>query len=181
MYELERKVRASHSDVRARLERCGATPTETVVQEDIYWNHPSRNFVDTDEALRTRRQYEPDHEADGVVRFTYKGPRVDTDTKTRIEREVGVTDGSQLRSMLEALGFEAAGTVRKHRSLFVEGDINICLDEVDGIGEFVELETHAPPGDLETARSAVDALAGELGLADAESVTSSYLELVLEQ
>ncbi len=179
MYELERKVRASHRDVRETLEAREATLVETVIQDDTYWDHPNRDFADTDEALRIRRESAPGDEANASVRLTYKGPRVDTDTKTRIEREIGVTDGAQLRSILEALGFEEAGSVRKRRAVYVEDDINICLDEVDGLGEFVEIETHAAPGELEAARATVAALEDDLALAGVENVTASYLELVL--
>ena len=53
-------------------------------QVDLYFFHPIRDFADTDEALRIRR-------TESRVDVAYKGPRLDTTTKTRQEIEVSVS------------------------------------------------------------------------------------------
>jgi adenylate cyclase class 2 len=47
----------------------GAKFISRVEQKDTYFNHPNRDFAETDEALRIR-------EADGKTFFTYKGPKM---------------------------------------------------------------------------------------------------------
>ena len=69
------------------------------VQEDVYFQHPSRNFAVSDEALRVRR-------ARGRVEVTYKGPRIDSRSKTREEIQVKVEDFNSFVSLLEKLGFK---------------------------------------------------------------------------
>ena len=73
-----------------------------LVQRDRYFNHPSRDFAQTDEALRIRTQGRE-------TRITYKGPIVDSQTKTRreIEIPVGAHDGDdeKLAQVLVLLGF----------------------------------------------------------------------------
>ena len=82
MYEVELKYRvADVPEVEAALERLGASWHGTAEQVDRYFNHPSRDFAVTDEALRLRST------AVGVA-ITWKGPRLDATAKTRREIEL---------------------------------------------------------------------------------------------
>lgn len=56
MYEVEVKVRADHDAVRDRLEARGAEHLGTVEQVDTYYDAPHREFAETDEAVRLRRE-----------------------------------------------------------------------------------------------------------------------------
>ena len=86
--EVEQKFRATHSaELLARLERMGAVFAEPVVQVDLYFAHPARDFAQTDEALRIRRVGERNF-------VTYKGPKLDAMTKTRRELELPLADGA---------------------------------------------------------------------------------------
>jgi pantoate--beta-alanine ligase len=57
--------------------------------------------------------------------------------------------------------------------------VEVCLDDVDGVGRFVELEIQAPEAALPRTREALMQLAAELGLSASER--RSYLELLLEK
>jgi adenylate cyclase class 2 len=156
----------------------GATLGETVLQIDEYFAHPSRNFAQTDEALRIRRVGDQNF-------ITYKGPRLDSATKTRREIELPVSSGEAgfhaLEELLVALGFTPVAAVRKQRQTaqLVRNDqaILVALDHVEGLGEFVELEMEASVATVDSARDLIAALARELGLLRAER--RSYLELLL--
>ena len=54
-----------------------------------------------------------------------------------------------------------------------------ALDEVDGLGTFVELELSADEASLDEARRTIVSLANELDLGPSER--RSYLEMLLEQ
>jgi adenylate cyclase class 2 len=56
MYEVEVKVRASHEDVREKLADADADRIEGLRQVDTYYDAPHRDFAETDEALRLRRE-----------------------------------------------------------------------------------------------------------------------------
>jgi adenylate cyclase class 2 len=165
-----------------RLERelaaLGAVFGPEVSQVDRYYAHPARDFAQTDEALRIRRV--------GDANFvTYKGPKLDPQTKTRRELELVLPSGEegaeQFAALLEALGFRPVAEVRKRRRhaklLWQEFPFEIARDEVEGVGRFVELEVSAGPDTLDAARSALAALAERLGLYGGER--RSYLELLL--
>ncbi|MDX1748611.1 MAG: class IV adenylate cyclase [Halobacteriales archaeon] len=110
MYEVELKLRTEHGPVRERLAELGAEEARHVRQEDTYYDVPHRDFAETDEAIRVRR------ETDGegtTVKLTYKGPLVEAASKTREEHETVVADGDALRGILEGLGSIGEGRLRR--------------------------------------------------------------------
>ena len=184
MYEVEIKQRADHEEVRRRLEEMDAEPLGTVVQVDTYYDAPHRDFAETDEALRVRRE-RADGEAGGesgetTARLTYKGPLVEAESKTREEFETAVGDDEALDAILGSLGFQAAATVEKERQRFGVGEYTVTLDTVEPLGEFVEVETDADEDHVDTAREGARSLLSDLGLEPGPGIRTSYLELMLE-
>ena len=177
MYEVELKVRADHEAVRERLADRGAEPTEAVTQVDTYYDAPHRAFAETDEALRIREESRSDGET--VAELTYKGPLVEAESKTRREVQTELGDGEAGGAILEALGFEPAATVRKERERFGVGEYTVTLDRVEGLGEFVEVETETDEGGVEPARERAVELLRELDLDPDEQIRTSYLGLLL--
>jgi adenylate cyclase class 2 len=181
-FEVEMKFRAAGGDAIAqRLEGLGAIPGQSVAQEDAYFNHPVRDFAQTNEALRLRRQGDEN-------RITYKGPRHAGPTKTREEIEIPIGEGREsfedLTRLFEKLGFRPVATVRKSRRPFhirYQGrDMEVAIDDAEGLGRFVEVEALAKDErDLAAAQQAVLGLAGVLGLSEAEP--RSYLGMALER
>ncbi|MBS0211172.1 MAG: class IV adenylate cyclase [Planctomycetes bacterium] len=145
---------------------------------DSYFNHPARDFAQTDEALRIRQIGDVNH-------VTYKGPKIDTTTKTRREIELPLAAGAEmargLSEMLSALGFRPVATVRKerrHGALAWQGfEVTLAWDNAEALGEFLELEIVAPEAQMHAARDAIVSLAADLKLGAAER--RSYLEMLL--
>lgn len=181
-YEVEQKHPVDDAaGLVARLTERGAALGPAIAQSDRYFAHPCRDFAQTDEALRIRT-------VGGASFVTYKGPKIDTTTKTRRELELPLdpddATGERFAELLAQLGFTAVATVAKRRRHFhleapcgrrIEG----ALDEVDGVGTFVELELAADDAELPSAKRAIRELADDLALGPAER--RSYLELLLEK
>lgn len=179
-YEVEQKFPvANMAALKAKLAALGAAVSGPQSEIDHYYAHPSRDFAETDEALRIRR-------GDRANRITYKGPKLDATTKTRREIELVLPPGEEhvagWESMLEALGFTPVGEVCKYRRKahvpWQGRSVEASLDEVVGLGTFVELELVTDEEDLDAARAVIAALAKQLGLSGGER--RSYLELLLE-
>ena len=177
MYEVEQKARVSHATVLPILQNADAEPISTVKQTDVYVNHPTRDFAETDEALRLRSIYtEDDNES---VILTYKGPRQARSTKTRKELEVDVSPFETLQTILDVLGFTAVSTVVKTRRTYEWAGCLICLDDVEGLGEFVEVEAHGEFSDIAEAETAVKRMIDRLGIGTEQLTTQSYLAMLL--
>ncbi len=163
-----------------QLRTMGATCGETVPQADRYFNHPQRDFAETDEAFRIRSIGELN-----VV--TYKGPKIDSRTKTRREIELPIGPSAQtaeqLAEVLTILSFRPVATVRKQRQPWhltqSEWHFEIALDEVEQVGSYLEIELVANKAQLAAAQTAVLDLAAKLGLDAPEK--RSYLRIFLER
>lgn len=179
MYEVELKVPADHAAVRKRLAELDAEPLGTVEQVDTYYGHPTRDFAETDEALRIRREStDADADTNTETKVTYKGPLVEAASKTREEFETGIDDGETMARILEELGFEAVETVEKTRERFRIGEYTVTLDSVTGLEEFVEVETESEA--VEPARERACELLRKLDLDPEKQVRTSYLGLLLD-
>ncbi|QDU29735.1 CYTH domain protein [Anatilimnocola aggregata] len=169
---------ADEAALRARLATFAITWHEPEVQVDCYFNHPARDFSQTDEALRLRKMGEQN-----VI--TYKGPKLDALTKTRREIELPIAAGdeglAQFGELLTALSFRRVAEVKKTRTkanLTWQGcPVEVALDQVDGVGPFIELEIQASESDLALAKQAILDLAATLNLTNPER--RSYLQLLL--
>ncbi|MFP4627475.1 MAG: class IV adenylate cyclase [Halobacteriales archaeon] len=180
MEEVELKLPAENADLEVRLRRVGFERRGRYRQVDRYYAVPHRDLAVTDEALRLRTVEDLD---EGAVdhRVTYKGPRVGgAGAKARREITTAVESVSAAEALLEAIDCEVAGEVRKVRERYARGDATVALDEVDGLGSFVELERVVPAADVSTARTEIESLAAALGLDGAVPIERTYLELVLE-
>ncbi|MGV8126033.1 MAG: class IV adenylate cyclase [Methanothrix sp.] len=167
MIEVEVKARAPEG----MAERIAALGGELIAVEnhqDLYFNSPLRDFRRSDEALRIRIKEEG-------ARLTYKGPKIDRATKSRLELTVRIDDVPQMKEILGHLGFVFSATVRKQRRKYSYKGVTLALDDVEGLGSYVEVEGQAE-ADIEEQRRKVLEVMGELGLH--ESITSSYLELL---
>jgi adenylate cyclase class 2 len=178
MYEVELKVRADHETVRQALTDAGANPLGTIRQVDTYYDAPHRDFAATDEALRVRREH---RHGETTAKLTYKGPKIDSESKSREEAETTVGDGETADAIVRGLGFEPAASVEKERHRYSFGEDTVTLDDVSDLGEFVEIETEVEDESaVENARESLQAKLADLGLDPAESIQTSYLGLLLD-
>jgi len=189
VYEVEQKFRvADPAAIEAKLVGLAARFRDPIEQVDRYFAHPCRDFVKTDEALRLRR-------VGDAVAVTWKGPRIDSAAKTRRELELGLAEvpplpggprGGQATldrwsELLTALGFRPVRDVVKRRRparvLWHGTEVEVDLDTVAGLGDFVELELLAAQGEVPLATTCIESLARELGCGEQER--RSYLELLI--
>jgi adenylate cyclase class 2 len=182
-YEVEVKYRTGpgQAELARRLQELGAQAEAAQDQEDIYLNHPARDFAHSGEALRLRREGRAN-------RLTYKGPRHAGPTKTREEVEIAFAGGpgaqERMRRLWEALGFQPVAVLHKRRQAYhlthAGRKIAVVLDVAAELGAFVEVEAlAADAADLAAAQSAVLDLARTLGLTEVEP--RSYLRMALER
>lgn len=179
MLEIEMKFPVAAFDaVRGRLDEWRAKPRPPIDEVDHYFNAPDRDFARTDEAFRLRCVGEQN-------RLTYKGPKEKGPTKTRTEIEIALEAGTetadQFRRLVQHLGYRPSAIVTKRRTIYDfsrDGfKMEACLDEVESLGRFVEIEIMCEPEQKQRAQELLIQVAGELGLTAREP--RSYLEMVL--
>ena len=168
------------ASIEAALNAKGVTFQPNRHDADYYFNAPDRDFAQTDEAMRVRSIGEKNF-------VTYKGPKIDRETKTRLEIEVPLADGEEVaadfRQLLTHLGYRPVAVVRKRRRIaeFTRAgfDMQMTLDDVEGVGRYAELEVVAEESRYEAAKAAVLSAAAEQGQTEQER--RSYLQMMLEK
>ncbi len=171
--EIELKIKASHDDIKSKLGQHDAEEIRDIHQVDRYFNAPDRDFAETDEALRIR-------EMNNEYYLTYKGPKLDNETKSRKELETGIKNDGVMTSILQELGFSEVLKVEKDRVCYRLNDVYVFLDHVKGLGEYIEVEVIDKETPLETGKQKIKKQARKLGLDPAKSIQKSYMELILE-
>lgn len=183
--EVELKVPLETPDkVRHRLEQMEALELNTETQRDDYFDHPCRSFFKTDEALRvrTRESISGIETNFAVQELTYKGPKLDKVSKTRVELSTDLTETESILAMLEHLGFSHVARITKKRTFFRLNKVTISLDQVESLGWFLELELLVDSKDeVSSSLGQLFSIIQDLGIDPKSSIRESYLELYLDK
>ena len=186
--EVEVKIPIENrKSVEAALHRIGAQKMNSEIQVDAYFDHPARAFQETDEALRLRSRH-PEVEGDAKdnsvptpYELTYKGPKLESRSKSRIELSVHISNIDSARLILESLGFKHVATISKRRVFYTVDSITVSVDDVEDVGLFLELEqVVTSKRDMNPALNKIFNLIERLGLDSNSSIRTSYLELFLQ-
>ncbi|MDR3063766.1 MAG: class IV adenylate cyclase, partial [Methanobrevibacter sp.] len=137
-----------------------------------------------DKALRIRSIEKNEKK---YTKITYKGPKLDKISKTREEIELEVENKDEMKKLFERLLFIESGHVKKIREIYEyleKEDKNlenmkfeIAIDNVKGLGYYMEIETDLEDEKTEIAIEKIYKLFKELGIENGFERTS-YLELL---
>ncbi|MBE1530368.1 class IV adenylate cyclase [Actinomadura algeriensis] len=160
--EVERKFALPNPDaMRDRLTELGAPATGTSRQIDVYYNHPSRDFLEGDvvsEWLRVRLDESEAGASVASINFKRWLPLGAAEATHADEYESVIADPQAVSRLLDALGFTEMVKVDKQRERrrldTPSGTVEVALDEVEDLGGFAEFE-YIGDGDLDQAGQAI--------------------------
>lgn len=180
MYEVEIKLPIfRRSQTQKGLEALGFKPGSLVRESDLYYTSDFHDFMKTDEALRIRTTENLTARTQSSC-LTYKGKKIDSVSMTRRELETGVSDGQIAGQILEALGYRHLCPVVKLRQVYQRDQIHACVDQVEGLGSFLELEILvADRADYAPSLRQLEDILLDLGESMEATTTRSYLSMLL--
>lgn len=162
------ELKARDPDPALSLERAlalGAEDQGEIRQRDTY-------FARARGRLKLREQEPGDDE---LIQYSREDS---TDARTSSYRRVPTEEAEALREALDG-AYGTLVTVTKRRRLLLWEGVRIHLDEVEGLGSYLELEAVAEPdSDLTAERERVERLRAELGIDDDSLVPTSYSDLL---
>jgi len=163
---IEIKARArDFADLRQRAEALSDSPVQVIPQEDTFF-HTIRGRLKLRQLAPERGQlvYYERPDQDGPKRSNY--------------HIFETSDPSGLKATL-SLALGVRGVVRKTRYLYLVGQTRVHLDEVEGLGEFMELEVVLRPeqSDAEGQAIAHD-LMTRLGVREEDLLEGAYMDLL---
>lgn len=171
--QVELKFRVSCLEpIRDRLLGAGGIPrfptANPFLELDTYWDHPVFRVEARGYRILSR-----------VRQGTGENLVVVKDSGTALSYWFSPQDIAPVEHFLENTGFKRVMRLQKRREMYVVEPFHVDLDEVEGLGRFVEIGSFtAVEGELPAMREGVDHFAGVLGLQRGWIETRSYRNLV---
>lgn len=131
--EVKAKIK-SPKDIIAKLKKLGCKISKPIIQDDTIfarYHGSSTRHHSGENILRIRR-------ANNKILFTVKQSQ--KNELDCIEHEISVDDAKETRSIIEMLGYKEKVRVCKTRIKTRYNGWEICVDEVKGLGNFMEVE-----------------------------------------
>jgi adenylate cyclase, class 2 len=179
MLEVELKVfcGTAINSVRATIADLGWSIAHRRQEEDIYYSSRHKDFIATEECLRIRKSEER-------AELTWKPPTSDQMRQSQQywKQEVDLDVSQQvetIRQLLACLEFYEYVVVTKSRTIYrATRETIVCLDEIENLGWFVEIETKSQSASDATRANLL--VLSQLGLDNAARVNVPYRDLVKE-
>jgi predicted adenylyl cyclase CyaB len=162
------EIKASARDfeeIRSRAEKLSDTPVEIVLQEDTFFNVENGRLK-----LRVL--------APGRGQLIFY-TRPDQDGPKRSDYHIAHTsDPDNLKRVLE-LAYGIRGVVKKTRYLYLVGQTRVHLDDVEGLGQFMELEVVMEEGQSDAEGQAIaENLMASLGIERSDLLEDAYMDMI---
>ncbi len=163
--------------VMEKLSSLGCVLSQPVRQIDtVYTNIPAETvdeYFRNDHFLRIREQN------DGRFIFTVKKP-LSREVQTKLEHETEVKDAVELEQAILLMGYKVANKVIKVRRTAHLKDFEICIDEVEELGTFIEVERMSD-GDVDAVRNELNEFLALLGVSSGDQVHKGYDIMMIEK
>lgn len=165
---IEIKARVDDVDVlRARAESLSDAPVKIIPQEDTFFN--------TEKGRLKLRVQAPN------VGYLIYYERPDQDGPKRSDYHLAKTNEPENLKTALTLALGLRGVVKKTRYLYMVGQTRIHLDEVDGLGYFMELEVVMREGQSDAEGQAIAKdLMRKLGVREEALIEGAYMDLLEE-
>lgn len=163
---IEIKARArDFVDIKSRAEKLSDLPVEVIPQEDLFFNVPHGRLK--------LRILAPDNAQ--LIYYT----RPDQEGPKRSDYHIAHTsDPENLKRVLE-LSYGIRGVVKKTRYLYLVGQTRIHLDDVDGLGYFMELEVVMEDGQSDAeGQEIAEGLMASLGVERSDLLEGAYMDMI---
>jgi adenylate cyclase len=163
---IEIKAHARNFDeIRRRAEALSDQPVDILSQEDTFFNTPQGRLK-----LRVLSRNQAQ-----LIYYT----RPDQEGPKRSDYHISLTsDPENLKRVLD-LAYGVRGVVRKTRYLYLVGQTRVHLDDVEGLGQFMELEVVMQEGQSDAQGQAIaEELMARLGVESNDLVEGAYMDLI---
>jgi len=173
MREIEIKIRLQNKErFLKKIAEQGVVLSSPATQRDQVFSVPGVDGAAKNDApwLRIRTETK-----DGVISRIFTLKKSVTNQMDSIEHETEITDSNELAKIIDHLGFVPYSDTTKTRQKARYGDIELCVDQVEGLGDFAEAEK------LTEENADYEAVSGELwrllesfGATRADHITDGY-------
>ncbi|XP_022301093.2 uncharacterized protein LOC111109301 [Crassostrea virginica] len=158
----------SLADFQKKAKELSNTDGEVLEQEDVF-------FIVPNGRLKLRTIMGAKSELIFYDRPDQEGPKHSEFYTTPVE------DPTSLKECLKrSVGIK--GILRKVRTLYMVGQTRVHVDQVEGLGSFMELEVQMQEGQtVEQLQDIAEDLMGKLGVSNKDLISVAYMDLLLKK
>ena len=170
MKEIEVKALLKNKEeIIEKIKALGCTLSESIRQVDTVYTKIIGNveeYLKNDHFVRIREK------SDGRFLFTVKKP-LSKAVLTKAEHETEIQNAKELEQALFLMGYQVASKVIKSRQTTNYGEFEICIDEVEKLGLFIEIEKMSDQ-DAISVRKELNQFLTSLGISSTDEVHKGY-------
>ncbi len=153
------------SELRQRADQLSDAPCQVIPQEDTFFNCPHGRIK--------LRELGPQH---GQLVYYL---RQDSVRPKHSDYKIFETDNPAELKIIMAQAYGVRGVISKVRYLYMVGQTRIHLDDVLGLGKFMELEVVLRPDQTDEQGQAIaEDLMRKLGIREADLIEGAYMDLM---
>lgn len=176
MFEVEVKAKIiDFNSIIDKLASLDCTLSCPLVQKDRIFLHSSLKFEDI-------------KRGDSVIRIRDSNGEITLNLKKQLSNELAnfeeqtiISDIDSMVQVLQALGFVQVLSLEKTRRKTKYKDLEICLDRVEGLGDFIEVEKLCKDGDSDKIQDELFKFLESLGVKKSDRVFKGYDSLIFEK
>lgn len=170
---MEIEIRAQIHNIKdlAEVLKAEAEFIEAHEENDLYLRHAS----DTERTLilRIRRTSKGSE-------LTFKGKAKGCDTAWA-DVDLPLLNPDDLERLLLSNNYVKVVSINKHRSTFKMGCFEINLDEIDDLGDFIEIEGRGTENERNSIEEKIIEILSKLSISNSDIIRRGYVSLMLEK
>ena len=153
------------AEIRRRAEALSENPVKVISQEDMFFHTPQGR-------LKLRILSANSGQLIYYTRPNQEGPK-------RSDYHISLTSDPENLKQVLALAYGIRGVVKKTRYLYLVGQTRVHLDDVEGLGQFMELEVVLREGQSDAEVQAIaEDLMSSLGVEGSDLIEGAYMDLL---
>lgn len=176
MQEIEVKAKIKNiSRIKSKLENLGCKFGKPLIQKDKIFIHKNIQYPYKDKekaVLRIRK-------SNGKYFLTLKKNK--SNELDCLEKETQIINPEKIQIILELMGYRIIAEVSKERYKCKYKDLEICLDKVKNLGNFIEIEKIIKGGNGKEIQKQLFKFLKTIGIKEKDQVFKGYDTLIEER
>ncbi|MES2930674.1 MAG: class IV adenylate cyclase [Patescibacteria group bacterium] len=177
MKEIEIKAKLNNKEeIVGKLKNLGCSFEEQITQNDVVYVKnlgSAEEYNKNDVFLRIRIK-------NNLKSFFTLKKRIKNDLDA-LEYETEITSPGEMENALLLMGYQKAVYVNKTRIITHHDEYEICIDEVENLGSYIEMEKLVTDGDSEKIQDEMFTFFLSLGIKSEDRIMTGYDILMLQK
>lgn len=178
MKEIEVKARITNiKNLNKKLSDLGCHFGDSLIQDDAVFLPNGIEFSNITKGTPIVRI----RNSNNVITLTLKKRIISDNELITLEKEIIASDKQETLEIIEHMGFHEVVKVKKTQTECKHKEMTICIDNVAGLGDFIEVEKLSENENGETIQNFLFNFLQSLGIKEEDRIKKGYDTLIYEK